>query len=251
MHSYQFFALLIASTSLGPLLANHGLALADENATTAAAIYAPRSPDSPAPEDGPLKMLQSRVEQLPLHSDSWRMLGKALADRGDSQAAIDSLVHALEIDPTNAAAHFNLGQVLLSQTKNEDATAHFEACVSIAPDSNYANEIFARNLLPPRTPASTAEMPSSDLDPHSHAVQDPFSFATLRNATTDSGSTTTTNIQPAGYEIQSFDGADDLDRRFDQLEADSDPVPKRLRLFCELGVLYNSNVSLTPISREL
>lgn len=221
MHSNQFFALLIAIVSSGIVLVSRESVLADENALLAAELPETQPPPlaTAATDDPVVQLLRGRVERWPLHSDSWRLLGKSLADRGDATAAIGSLSRALELDPANAAAHFNLGQVLLSQTKTDAAIMHFETCVSIAPDSEYANEIFARQFLPPR----------------SH----------------ESGSIATLHVQPAGYEIQSFDGADDLDRRLDQLEADSDPVPKRLRLFCELGVLYNSNISLTPISREL
>jgi hypothetical protein len=238
MHSHHILALLMAAVLSGACLSDHGIAWADEVAASASGLVTPLSSTPPAPDDPILEMLRSRVEQRPLHSDSWRMLGKALADRGDAVAAIETLNRALEIDPTNAAAHFNLGQVFLSQTKTDVATTHFEACVSIAPDSEYANEIFARNLLTPSARASTILNPKGDYDPALPTVQDPSSPASL-------------NVQPAGYEIQSFDGADDLERRFDQLEADSDPVAKRLRLFCELGILYNSNISLTPISREL
>ncbi len=225
---------------MGELLLNHGHVFADENSLATAAA-----------EDPVLRLLQSRVEHGPHHSDSWRMLGKAFADRGDSVAAIETLGRALELDPTNAAAHFNLGQVLLSQTNTEAAKRHFEACISIAPESAYAGEIFALQLLPPASHESTSVTPGGDAYTQLPDDQDPFSFATLRRSIEESGSTAAINIQTAGYEIQSFDGADDLDRRFDQLEADSDPVAKRLRLFCELGILYNSNISLTPISREL
>ncbi len=238
MPSHHTLALLTAAALLGAWLSGHRTAWADDGVASASEPYAPLSFAPPASDDPIFEMLRSRVEQRPLHSDSWRMLGKALADRGNADAAIETLSRALEIDPTNAAAHFNLGQVLLSQAKTDIATTHFEACVSIAPDSEYANEIFARNLLPPSARASTTLIPRGDYDAALPVVQDPSSTASL-------------NVQPAGYEIQSFDGADDLERRFDQLEADSDPVAKRLRLFCELGILYNSNISLTPISREL
>lgn len=238
MHSSKFFALLIASISFGVIPLSRGPVWANDHSL-------------PASDDPVLQLLRTRVERSPRHSDSWRLLGKALADRGDSVAAIETLARALELDPTNAAAHFNLGQVLLGQTKTAAATEHFETCVSIAPESEYANAIFAQQLLPPRSIESISVKADSELDANIPADQDPFSFATLRNSMEDSRSVATANVKPAGYEIQSFDGADDLDRRFDQLEADASPVPKRLRFFCEFGVLYNSNVSLTPISREL
>lgn len=253
MRSNQFFSLLIAFISTGGVLVKREPVLANDHAFIAAELpeIQPLPLATPATGDSVLQRLRGRVERRPLHSDSWRMLGKAFADRGDSVAAMETLRRALELDPANAAAHFNLGQVLLSQKKTDVATMHFETCVAIAPDSEYANEIFAQHLLPPRSRESTPGIPNDDFDSHLPIAQDPFSFATLRNSAADSGSLALPKVQTAGYEIQSFDGADDLDRRFDQLEADANPMPKRLRLFCELGVLYNSNVSLTPISREL
>jgi hypothetical protein len=96
-------------------------------------------------------------------------------------------------------------------------------CVAIAPESVYTEGIYARGFL---------------VAPAQDAVEGMIASDSL-------------TVQPVGYQIQTSDGADDLERRFDQVESDAILPPKRLRLFCELGALYNSNVLLTPISREL
>lgn len=205
----------------------------------------------PIADEPLLHMLQQRVKRSPTHSDSWRLVGKYYADRGNLDAAKAPLERAIELDPNNAAAHFCLGEVLLAQNQSEIAAEHFKACISIAPESEYAQSIFTRQLLPahpdpihPTVPADT----NTALDPK---AGNPFSAAILRTPADNSATDDSVDVQRARYQIESFDGSDDLERRFDQLEADATPDEKNIRLLCEFGLLYNSNVSLTPISREL
>lgn len=58
-------------------------------------------------------------------------------------------------------------------------------------------------------------------------------------------------IRPVGYEIKTFDGSEAFLRQLEAIEAEAEPPTSRWRAFVETGVLYNSNVSLTPISRQL
>lgn len=229
---------------------------ADEGVTASYTLGpAEATSDAPVQDDSILKILKDRVTQAPLHSDSWRLLGKFYADRDDAFGAIDALSQSLRLDPANAAAHFALGQVLMSQNRTEAATGHFEACVSIAPESDYARTILAKQLLTKRPNDGSQPISGEPMKANAAAIlptaKDPFSLAILSNRGDAMSAEDTAKVKPARYQIQSFDGADDLERRFDQLESEANPIPKSLRLFCELGVLYNSNVSLTPISREL
>jgi len=253
MHSSNFLPLLIISLALGVVATQGGLVRGNENLLPVVASYDTQSRPltTPPAEDPIVSMLRARVDRAPQHSDSWRLLGKAQADRGDCGAAIESLARALELDPNNAAAHFNLGHLLQNQLQVDAAQMHFEACVSIAPESEYAKAIVSQHLLPFRTTETAPTEPDRVSNTDQPAPNDPFSFATLRNTAEQSDANESIGVQAAGYEIQTFDGADDLERRFDQLEAEASPVPKRLRFYCEVGAIYNTNVSLTPISREL
>lgn len=197
----------------------------------------PASPPSQqAPADAMLVMMRSRVAQKPGHSDSWRLLGKLEAKAGNSQAAIAAYSQSLSLDPENAAAHFDLSQLLLA-INDPAAPYHIGQCVAMAPESKYAEQLYDRGL------AARPAMNSSPVG----ASRSEFSLATSSStAGTDSA-----NVEPVGYRIQTFDGAEDLDRRLEQVRSDITPVPKRLRVLLEAGLLYNTNVSLTPISRDL
>lgn len=65
----------------------------------------------------------SRVPGWRVHSD----LGAAHYLAGNSQLAEPQLRRALELHPTDAAAHFNLGLVLLDLGRPAESVPHFEA----------------------------------------------------------------------------------------------------------------------------
>lgn len=189
------------------------------NADPAAADPAAADPASPDPV---MRLLLKRIEDRPNHSDSWRLLGSYQSKHSDLASALRSLVKALQLDPENAAAHFDYGKLLFENGEADQAREHFQQCVSLAPETDYANRIEQNGWL-----ANLGDRPSLN------SIDDWL------------------QVQPAGYRIQTFDGADDLERTVDRLESDADPTLRRIRFFFETGVLYNSNVSLTPISREL
>ncbi|WP_153559004.1 tetratricopeptide repeat protein [Roseimaritima sediminicola] len=207
---------------------------------TAVANAQPAPAPPPASSTDPmLSMLYERVQRDPTHADSWRLIGKLQARGGNPTAATDALMRALEIDSHSAATHFDLGQLLWDAGDTASAQTHFQRCVAIAPHSDYARRLREAGRAPPleNGAAATPVAVSSDV---AYAL-----------AERSAGATEDEPLKPVGYEIQTFDGADDLDRRLDLLRSDADPTLKRLRVFLETGMLYNSNVSLTPISREL
>ena len=171
-----------------------------------------------------LEMMQQKVATNPNHSDSWRSLGRIQTALGDADSAIASTRKAIELDAFNAAAHFDLGQLLLQSNRADESRGHFDQVFKIAPTSSYSQQLRDQGIESP-TP-----MPVE----RSLLKTNPLPAAQL-----------------ASYEIQTFDGSDDLKQRVDQLESEVENPVNRLRVFFETGVLYNSNVTLTPISREL
>ncbi|QDT12983.1 Tetratricopeptide repeat protein [Planctomycetes bacterium K23_9] len=186
-----------------------------------------------------IAMIRSKIARDPGHSDSWRMLGKLEAKEGNAFAANQSFTKALELDPENVAAHFDLGTLLLAGGQKTQAQGHFAKCARLAPQSVYAQQLYDKRLIarPENNGNPSNQYPGSANVAYAGGGQD--------------SSSSDPTIDPVGYEIQTFDGRDDFDQRFDQLKSDADPKLKRLRIAIESGLLYNSNVSLTPISRGL
>jgi hypothetical protein len=203
------------------------------------------------PSPGQLKMLhalQKRVAENPRHSDSWRSLGRLQKAVGDTDSAITSTSRAIEVDPFNAAAHFDLGQLLVSRGQKDQADYHFHRVHQIAPSSSYAEQLTQQGFVGRDEIPVTLGSPVALTDKLTPNLPANSIGSTAENAP---GILDTLAVQPVGYEIQSFDGSDNLEQRFDQLESKALQPLNRLRIFFETGVLYNSNVTLTPVSREL
>ncbi|QEG38317.1 tetratricopeptide repeat protein [Roseimaritima ulvae] len=214
------------------------------SANVLAQVAGEQTPMEPAAaaSDPMLAMMYARLERDPNHSDSWRLVGKLEAKQGNTQGAMNALMRALQLDPENAATHFDLGQLLLSGGDAANADVHFRQCVAIAPQSDYAQQLYQQQLVLP--PAGL----SDGLQPPAAAVSNDVAHALAQS---ELGGDEASQLDAVGYEIQTFDGADDLDRRLNELRSDADPAGRRWRVFLEMGALYNSNVSLTPISRDL
>ena len=73
-----------------------------------------------------LKIEQSAV--------AWNNLGLALAERGDTLAAIEQYKHSLRMDPDFEYAHNNLGHALLEIQDWDDARREFEAALKVKQD---------------------------------------------------------------------------------------------------------------------
>jgi tetratricopeptide (TPR) repeat protein len=158
-----------------------------------------------------LEYLESRARQQPDDAGSWRTLGRFHLQAQDLPAAQAALRRALDSDPNHVAANFDMADVLAQQQQLEQAASHFSRVVTLAPQSEYAQSAQQRLLSLPPPPAES-------------------------------------EINQASYQIRSFDGADttaeiaqaDLGRR----------SASRWTAVIEAGSLYNSNVTLTPTSRD-
>ncbi|MBI3047306.1 MAG: fused MFS/spermidine synthase [Acidobacteria bacterium] len=76
---------------------------------------------------------------VPESAETHNVLGVALAERGQIDAAIAEFRQALELDANDAAAHWHLGAALASGGDAEDATAHLARSVELDPANSQAH----------------------------------------------------------------------------------------------------------------
>jgi tetratricopeptide (TPR) repeat protein len=95
--------------------------------------------------DGYLKLLEHHPGQF----DAVHLLGYIAHQRGDHERAVELIRHALEINPTHATAHLNLGNALAALQHQELALACFERALQLRPD--YADAHMNRGNLFART----------------------------------------------------------------------------------------------------
>jgi hypothetical protein len=167
-----------------------------------------------AASDELLAQLQQRVTDDPDSGTAWRLLGRHLLNLEQVDLAYDALSRAIELSPESAAAWHDFGRVAMARGDLQDAAEAFQIVLSLAPETPYAD--LAREEL-------------SGLEPDLEG----------------------SGVQTASWEIRRFDGAEVLD----QLE-DTDPplrrwLPDSLTFRLETGLLFNSNVALAPVSRQL
>lgn len=176
---------------------------------------------------GMLTMMRQAVQRRPKHSDSWRLLARLETKAGNRKAGKQALQTAIKLDPRNAAAHFDQVESLLQDGDHSSVVQHHTDLVfEIAPDSSYAKQLRTMGLGP------TNVGRDSQVDGTASPI----------------GSTGDGLIAQAGYEIQTFDAQDDFEQSLERLQHPSTNPDRRINL--EFGGLYNSNVSLTPISRQ-
>lgn len=179
--------------------------------------------DKPSAAAGDIRAwLQQKVTDEPDNGSAWRLYGKQLLTEGDAGAAFEALSRAIALTPDSAAAWCDFGRAAAATGDLSTADEAFETVLLLAPESDYA---------------VTAREEQERLSAVRSAVA----------STSDDGG----DLQTVGFEIRRFDGEDVLD----QLD-DTDPPRRRLLpgavdLRMESGVLYNSNVALAPVSRQL
>jgi tetratricopeptide (TPR) repeat protein len=89
--------------------------------------------------------LAARVAASPGDASSWRLLGRYQLEHGRSEEALEALQRSVDLDPLSAAAQFDLGRALLALEQNDEAAGHLDRVLSLAPDSEYAQQ--ARDLI--------------------------------------------------------------------------------------------------------
>lgn len=193
-----------------------------------------------------LRMLEQRVAKDPLHADSWRLIGRYHHRAGQHAAAQEAFERALELAPQNVATHFDFGNHLHDFGNHVQATHHFRQVFVLGPGSGYARQLTERGIV------------FDDLQPPLMS-----GLNGLEEAEGASGERTTGEVGlgdsehdllQASYQIRSFDSSEEVEQRLGHPElepADELPPPRRLRMYLEFGALYNSNVTLAPISRQL
>lgn len=191
-----------------------GLFLIGSLLLTCATVAAAADAADPASTQRILDLLEARVVADPADASRWRLLAKARLKAGDSTGGRKALDQAVQLDPLDAASRHDLGQLLLDTGDASAAAEHLSAAVQIAPDSHYAEQArLALEQIPQsRKPAEVVQ---------------------------------------ASYEIREFDGSDRLSREKERVELPNSPAVSPFSLRLESGLLYNSNVALSPTSRSL
>ncbi len=120
----------------------------------------PRSPARPLPpaalrqalalhQKGELAQAQTKYEAIldvrPGHFDALNMLGVIALQRGQPEKALPLLDRARQIDPHNAAVHFNRGVVLHQLNRSEESLASYDQAIALRPD--YAEGLCNRGLV--------------------------------------------------------------------------------------------------------
>jgi tetratricopeptide (TPR) repeat protein len=234
----------------------HGLLVCICLFSQIAIVTAQEAGEIPA-ADPMLALLQKMVAEDPDRADSWRLIGRIHHKQGEGAKAIEAFRTALRLQPDNAAAHFDYGNILIEVGDTAMASEHFEQVQALAPESSYAQTLIKQGRISARVAPSKHDA-GNELP---FAATPPAKFPELASQADklagqaewwpDDPEAEAAQIDMAGYEIQTFDGADDFERRLNQVGTDPQNLANRFRAFVEFGSLYNSNVALTPISREL
>ncbi len=157
-----------------------------------------------------------RVAADPNDAAAWRLQGRLLMRQGHFSQAVEFLKRAVALNQLSAAAWHDLGRAL-EQTGDVDAAGEaYQRVIALAPESTYADS--ARQSL--------------------------------------EGKLASEEVIPASIEIRDFDGLEHqpdeprlltLDEAFQNRSAGL----SNLRFKLQTGLLYDSNVALSPISRQL
>jgi len=85
------------------------------------------------------------VELDPTSAGAHLNLGIAMADQFNLEGALAQFSEAVRLDPNSSAPHYNKGRVLLDLQRNQEATPELEAAVRI--DPNAADSLYLLGLI--------------------------------------------------------------------------------------------------------
>ena len=159
-----------------------------------------------------LEQLEQRVKTHPEDGAAWRLLAKGWIDRGMFSEAEPAAERAVALRPLSVAAWFDLGRVKQALGKKAEAREAYRTVLDLAPEGD------------------SADSAKAELDTLGEAEQ---------------------AVVPAGFEVRQFDGQEYLDRLEDKRPAERRWFSEALEARVEMGLLYNSNVALAPVSRQL
>lgn len=94
----------------------------------------------PSPQTAMEQRLTARIARQPSVASNWRLLGRLRLRRGDVPGAVDASWQAVNLDPNNVSAQFDLGQAWFASGDFSKANYHYRLAQSIAPESDYAHQ---------------------------------------------------------------------------------------------------------------
>lgn len=112
-------------------LFRHALAVAGPNALYYELLGAALADNGET--DAAIRHYRKALELNPNNGETLSNLGAALADQGSMAAAADRLQAALHIDPSLKKAHNNLGNLMARQGRLDEAIAHYRRALEIDP----------------------------------------------------------------------------------------------------------------------
>ncbi len=83
-----------------------------------------------------IRYLKEAVAQDSKNTDASLELGRVLFETGDVSGAIRATEHALEINPLNVDAIYNLGAIYGNLSQDQRAREYWQKAVALAPDSD-------------------------------------------------------------------------------------------------------------------
>jgi uncharacterized protein (TIGR02466 family) len=84
--------------------------------------------------DAAEKLAVAITEQYPRHQFSWKVLAAVLKQTGRKTEALVANQKAVELDPQDAEAHYNLGNTLQELNRLEEARASYTQAINLKPD---------------------------------------------------------------------------------------------------------------------
>jgi protein O-GlcNAc transferase len=79
-------------------------------------------------------LCQRILEANPREPQAWYMLGMVAHQAGQGQLAVDMIRKAISLKPDFAAAHNDLGNLMIEQGRIPDATSYYRRAIQVSPD---------------------------------------------------------------------------------------------------------------------
>ena len=80
------------------------------------------------------KMALLITQEFPGHQFAWKVMGALLEQTGRKSEALNANQKAVQLEPEDAEAHYNLGNTLMGLGRLEDAEASYKQTIALKPD---------------------------------------------------------------------------------------------------------------------